>query len=104
MKKVTVSVSMEFEVEYDPNSPEFQATLESYRSVIHGGAEEEDVIESAVLHVYKRGHLEMAEGIGFMAVKGRRVGDDDEQSGINVLDDEPYPEFSFYVHDTDEEE
>lgn len=88
-KKVTIKAEGYFELEYNPESKEFQETLESYRASINKSGDEKDVLISVVHHFVLGGSCEsMVEGVGFVQKKGR---DKPTKlfSGITVVDDEP---------------
>ncbi|RTL03621.1 hypothetical protein EKK58_12565 [Candidatus Dependentiae bacterium] len=76
------------EVQWDPNSKEFQTTMESFRDVINSNADEEDVIIHATEQAFKYGADRMIEGIGFVKCLGR-VEDENLYSGIDIDDDDP---------------
>ncbi|MBC6988550.1 hypothetical protein [Hymenobacter sp. BT491] len=68
MKKLTILVSAEIEVQYDENSPEFKEALEAYNEVISDG-NAVDMVSYAVAQLRVWGdHQSMIEGVGYVGL------------------------------------
>lgn len=54
-------------LEYDVDSPEFKEALESYREVIYGMGDHNDLLNHVAYAVAKYGTDKMIEGVGYVA-------------------------------------
>lgn len=83
MKKLTIEVSGEIEVQYDENSPEFQESLSAYNELISDGDAEAMVLH-AVSQLKSWGdHYNMIEGVGYIGLIDHEL-PKEAYSGIQV--------------------
>lgn len=88
-KTVDVEVSAIYSFTYDPDSPEFKETLDSYKKVIDRGGSIESVLAHVAHNLRRSGTVEsMVEGVGFIQKEGQPV-PEEIFSGITVEDDDP---------------
>lgn len=83
MKKLTIEVSGEIEVQYDEQSPEFQASLLSYNEFICD-ATPEQMVRNVVSQMQSWGdHYRMVEGVGYIGLIDGEVPKED-YAGIQI--------------------
>lgn len=89
----TIKIEGEMELEYDENSIEFKEALESYQKIIEQNGSKESMLKHVAFHITRFGVESMVEGVGHVAMNGRKQGE--PFSGINVKED--YDEFDFEI-------
>lgn len=94
MKEVTVEATGNFELKYDPQSPEFQQALSDYREIVDRTGTEDDMILNCVHQLRLGGAERMLEGIGWVKYRGKEMGT--PYSGIEVVGDDD-PSFEYEI-------
>lgn len=101
MKKRSIEVSYVITLTYDPESKEFKDTLQSYKEVVSEAGDEDDLLKYVAETVIRqRDYSRMIEGVGYVSKNGQKSDrfkhDQEEYSGIDIDDDEPFPEVDFW--------
>lgn len=98
MKKTTITVEGEIQLEYDENSIEFQNALASYKEICDENADAEDLIKNVCHNLIRFGEERMIEGAGY--VKPRHISWDKvptPHTGIELTTDVDYMDFHFTI-------
>lgn len=94
-KTVDIEVSAIFSFKYDPESPEFKATLDRFKKVIDKGGNEENLITYVAQEVRTcRSVFHHIPVVGFLQKEGYNP-PIREFSGIAV--EEPNPDFNYEI-------
>lgn len=89
--KKQVQVSYILELEYNPDSEQFQTALKDYNEAICSNTSEDQLIQFVAKHIMKYGIGPMMPGVGYIKYNGRCT-DERLWSGVSVIDDEPSAE------------
>ena len=91
MKTTKIEITVEIELKYDENSPEFKQAFEDYRTSMDKNATVEQMLRHIAFHVTRFGVETMVECVGNVGFNGRKPQED--YCGVMVGED--FDEFDF---------
>lgn len=95
-KQFKATVTKEYRLIYNPESPDFKEAFESYKSCIDKKATIQSMLQHVTYYVDKYGAGRMVEGVGHVKV-GQAT--PDPYSGIDLYDHEPDGEIEVISND-----